>query len=395
MIGIRKRLTTRLVPVLINCAIIPFLLLCPIEATDSGPVDTIGPVKVVPGVKSQKQYRTDYYGPNVVNILLVERTPQIRLAIGLAKSRSLGLEPLSEIARREKAVAAVNGTFFHSSGLPLGLLVDEGVLISAPVYDRTAFIVRTDGTSSFERVSLRMWLQLADGSSLPVHGVNRPAKDGECVIYNTAFGPQTPVYPSRPELLLQEGVVIGRGFGGTPLWPGLVVVAGDPPEQLRTLELQEPCRLMWELHLPESDAIIPGEEVWFVLGGGPRLVTGGEVTVTADEERFRSDVSRGRAPRTAIGLTGDGTLLLVTVDGRQPGFSVGMTLWELAELMIELGAKEAMNLDGGASTAMVIGDQVVNIPSNGSERVLGTALLIMYETSPIGEVSEEAAATAH
>ena len=63
--------------------------------------------------------------------------------------------------------------------------------------------------------------------------------------------------------------------------------------------------------------------------------------------------------------------------------------------MIELGAKEAMNLDGGASTAMVIGDQVVNIPSNGSERVLGTALLIMYETSPIGEVSEEAAATAH
>ena len=119
-----------------------------------------------------------------------------------------------------------------------------------------------------------MWLQLADGSSLPVHGVNRPAKDGECVIYNTAFGPQTPVYPSRPELLLQEGVVIGRGFGGTPLWPGLVVVAGDPPEQLRTLELQEPCRLMWELHLPESDAIIPGEEVWFVLGGGPRLVTG-------------------------------------------------------------------------------------------------------------------------
>ena len=95
MIGIRKRLTTRLVPVLINCAIIPFLLLCPIEATDSGPVDTIGPVKVVPGVKFQKQYRTDYYGPNVVNILLVERTPQIRLAIGLAKSRSLGLEPLS------------------------------------------------------------------------------------------------------------------------------------------------------------------------------------------------------------------------------------------------------------------------------------------------------------
>ena len=157
---------------------------------------------------------------------------------------------------------------------------------------------------------------------MPVHGVNRPAKDGECVIYNTAFGPQTPVYPSRPELLLQEGVVIGRGFGGTPLWPGLVVVAGDPPEQLRTLELQEPCRLMWELHLPESDAIIPGEEVWFVLGGGPRLVTGGEVTVTADEERF-DRMYLGPCAATAIGLTGDGTLLRHggrTTTGLQRGY---------------------------------------------------------------------------
>jgi uncharacterized protein YigE (DUF2233 family) len=386
VIRIRNRVPRRLIPVLINCAIIPFLLLCPAEATDRDPVEVIGPVEVVPGVMFQKQYRMERHGPNVVNILRVEHTPQVRLSIGLAKGRSVGLEPLSETARREGAVAAVNGTFINSSGLPLGLLVDKGVLISAPVHERTAFVVLTDGTGGFERVSLRMWLQLADGSSLPVHGVNRPAKDGECVVYNVAFGSQTPAY--RSELLLQEGVVIARGFGGTGLIPGLVVVSGDPSEQLDTLEPGEPCRLMWELHLAESDVVIPGEEVWFALGGGPRLVTQGEITVTSDEEHFRPDVSQGRAPRTAMGCTAEGTVLLVTVDGRRPGFSVGMTLEELAGLMIELGAVEAMNLDGGASTTMVVGDQVVNIPSNGNERALGTALLVMFEASDVAEALE-------
>ena len=72
------------------------------------------------------------------------------------------------------------------------------------------------------------------------------------------------------------------------------------------------------------------------------------------EERFQNDILNSRAPRTALGIRADGSLLLVTVNGRNPGISVGMTLEELAELMIELGAVDAMNLDGGGSTTMVI-----------------------------------------
>ena len=236
-------------------------------------MEVIGPVEVVPG-RSRSNIGWNATGPTLSISCGLEHTPQVRLS-GLAWPGRSGTGASFGDSGREGAVAAVNGTFINSSGLPLGLLVDKGVLISAPVHERTAFVVLTDGTGGFERVSLRMWLQLADGSSLPVHGVNRPAKDGECVVYNVAFGSQTPAY--RSELLLQEGVVIARGFGGTGLIPGLVVVSGDPSEQLDTLEPGEPCRLMWELHLAESDVVIPGESL-SELGGGPCLVTQGEIT---------------------------------------------------------------------------------------------------------------------
>lgn len=157
--------------------------------------------EIAPGVSLVKQHRIESYGPVAVNILAVTPTPQVSLSIGLATRGSLGLEPLSAIAEREGALAAVNGTFFHWSGLPLGLLVDRGVLISAPVYERTTLVMLTDGSGGLDRVLLRIWLQLADGTRLPVHGVNRQAKSGECVIYNTAFARETPSFAPEQELV--------------------------------------------------------------------------------------------------------------------------------------------------------------------------------------------------
>lgn len=107
------------------------------------------------------------------------------------------------------------------------------------------------------------------------------------------------------------------------------------------------------------------------------MVRDGELSLNGEEELFRSDVLQGRAPRTAIGVTASGELLLVTVNGRQPNISVGMSLAELGRLLIELGAVQAMNLDGGGSTTMVIRDLVLNLPSNGQERPVSNAILIL------------------
>ena len=98
-----------------------------------------------------------------------------------------------------------------------------------------------------------------------------------------------------------------------------------------------------------------------VIGGGPTLVRDGRVVVTEDTEGFKPDVVAGRAPRTAVGFKGR-RLMLVTVDGREPAISVGMSAAELAKLMRELGCTDAMNLDGGGSTTAWVRGAVVNQP---------------------------------
>ena len=91
------------------------------------------------------------------------------------------------------------------------------------------------------------------------------------------------------------------------------------------------------------------------------------------EEKIAADIAKGRAPRTALGIKKDGTLLLVVVDGRNNN-SAGLTLVELATYMLRLGAREAVNFDGGGSSVMAINGLVVNKPSDGKERPVSIGL---------------------
>ena len=123
------------------------------------------------------------------------------------------------------------------------------------------------------------------------------------------------------------------------------------------------------------------------IGGGPRLLRDGAISVEYAAERLNRGFAEERHPRTALGYSRDRRwLFLVTVDGRQPGYSVGMSLSELAQfLQTGMGnwtrsgmtAYQAMNLDGGGSTTMVIRQQVVNRPSDQTgERPVANALLV-------------------
>lgn len=106
---------------------------------------------------------------------------------------------------------------------------------------------------------------------------------------------------------------------------------------------------------------------------GPLLVYDGLVNVTASLEEIPSDIADGRAPRTAVGIKKDGTILVVVADGRTSR-SAGMTLPELARYLIQLGADRAMNFDGGGSSEMVVNGAVKNRPSDGAERPVRVAL---------------------
>lgn len=111
--------------------------------------------------------------------------------------------------------------------------------------------------------------------------------------------------------------------------------------------------------------------VWNTLSFGPAIVEGGQVVDGIDGVEVDTNVGnhsiQGDQPRTAVGVIDDNHLVFV-VDGRQEGYSEGVTLPELADIMLSLGARTAYNLDGGGSSTMYFNGRVVNSPSNGGER---------------------------
>jgi hypothetical protein len=194
----------------------------------------------------------------------------------------------------------------------------------------------------------------------------------------------SPAYGARPpreggvEAVLRDGTVAAvraPGSGPVPRDGLLLTGTGDAARFLRNAALP---RSRAEIRLTLTSAGRPLElaQQTLVVGAGPRLLRRGRVAVTATGEGFAPPQApfygtfvAARHPRTLAGVRADGKLLLVTVDGRRPGWSTGMTLTEAARLMRSLGARDALNLDGGGSTTMTVRGEVVNRPSDpGGER---------------------------
>lgn len=179
------------------------------------------------------------------------------------------------------------------------------------------------------------------------------------------------------DVLERRGTALGRGESSPPQATGAEVA--------RLRELAEGAR---RLHLTSELADPSGRRLPMtpstqVISGGPNLVTDGSREVTAARDGMVLPANPGqfygwvhqRNPRTIAGVDARGRLVLVTVDGRQTE-SVGMSISEAADLALDLGLVDAVNLDGGGSTTMVVGDELVSTPSGGQERAVGDALVI-------------------
>jgi len=289
---------------------------------------------------------------------------------------------VSAIAREQDAVAAVNGTYFAYTGKPLGTLLIDKELVSTPIYDRTALILTDERQAIIDNIMIECYFRTANGIRYNITGVNQGRGKEAAVLYTPAWGDQTGTGRDGIELIISGSVVKEIRLGNSPIpQDGYVISLSGPATQFLAENVKVGDKL--DVHIKIIPFSTSPRSVLQMISGGPRLVKNGTVYVSKHEEKFKADIALGRSARTAVGVTKDGKILLVTVDGlprakeaRSEKSSIGMTLEELAELMINLGAAEAMNLDGGSSTTMWIDGKVVSRPSNGAEQRVSNAIVV-------------------
>jgi hypothetical protein len=213
--------------------------------------------------------------------------------------------------------------------------------------------------------------------------VNRGRGADEVILYRPFHGPSTRTNQFGVEVTVAGDVVqvVADGRGNSQIPPGGYVLSGHGRGRAALLAVfRAGDRAVLRTRLAPAGADPRWETARQVIGGGPRLLANGQFV---GGEGFRPSFTDRRHPRTAIGRLADGRILLLVVGGRQPYHSLGMTLVELAMLMRRLGATDALNLDGGGSTTLVVRGVVVNLPSDETgERPVGDVVLVLPGAPP-------------
>jgi hypothetical protein len=340
--------------------------------------------------------------PVKINLLRLDLR-KVRLDVHHAFDKAIGVEPTSAIATRHGAVAAINAGFFRLDRSPFagdaaGILVIDGELWSESHNDRIAMWIRNrkDRTDvRFDHLVTEVSVShFSDGGEL-VSGINRERKASEIVVYTPQFGPSTMTDQLGAEIQFGDCVSgtkcvvrVTESGGNSPIPRGGFVVSFGPQRRADVGRLRRSIGMVMKESRTDAElnirVFVLNERIPFrlettddITNGVARLIRLGKIDITWEQEKAGKSFVETRHPRTAVAKLKDGKFLMVTVDGRQPGVSVGMNLSELADYLLSLGAIDAMNLDGGGSTTMFLDGRVVNTPSDKEgERKVSDAILV-------------------
>ncbi|HEX9598341.1 MAG TPA: phosphodiester glycosidase family protein [Gaiellaceae bacterium] len=344
---------------------------------------------LVPGVVYSRQVEFTGHGPVVIHVISAPKpTGLYALKPVLSNNAILGRERVTSMQKRvsaEATVASVNGDLFSwTDGHPTGGLIRDGILDSGPLDFRSTVGIDTDGVLHVERVRLAGTWQ--GSGQRRILGINEVPRANRTTLYTHAWGARTPAENGGAQAIIQPfpattpntpltGVVTQYVSGGNqPIPPdGAVLVARGAQAGFLSAEAPIGANVTVLLTLTP-----PWANITQAVGGGPVIVRDGK-PVYRSLEGFTTNQLAYRHPRTGVGQTADGRILLVAVDGRQPGYSTGLTNFELALTMMRLGCVTASALDAGGSTTMAFDGMLLNRPSDpGGERAVAEALTVFY-----------------
>lgn len=371
--------------------------------------------KISGGVDYQFNQETISSNPQAIRMLIANlNDPYTTIDVGIPN-------PLNRLALTsaqanaytgpgKQVAGAINGSFFSQDLLPMYLisyrnkLVNAGIIATGEdqyVNEPLAFGIDASGTAKIDTYNLDLSLS-HNGTTTPITSTNKQRSNDSLILFTPIFpGGTTKTNPYGMEVVI-SGVTggtdleFGKSVTGTVTHirphgtdeitaipkDGFVLSAhGTAMEALKQMKMGEAVTISAEIDSQWMNSS-------FMLTSGPMLVKDGKVALSMDPN---SDRARERAPRTAIAVDATGKKVwMVTVDGRQGGYSTGMSLNEFAQYLSSIGAHRALNLDGGGSTAMTVrkpGDTNVtlfNRPSDGRERAVSTVLYAL-STAPAGK----------
>ena len=303
-------------------------------------------------------------------------------------------------ANDQYVVAGLNGDFFDmSNGVPMGITIKNGILLSSESAQRPSLGFFEDGSLIIGRPEVKISASGENiGKGFSFLHLNKTLTPGSGVVlytrvYGDDFSNKAKIASYNVLLSVEndefrindafEGIVVETTESDLPtiIPPGHVLLSIS----LNTVYPDSLTRLMGAQPGDIISFTVNGDSTWdeveYAIGTGDKLVSGGQMLPPADKEMH---------PRTAVGIRADGSAVFYTADGRQADHSKGLTLQQLSERMLELGCVEAVNMDGGGSTALhgiFPGEEsmsVINQPSQATLRNCANYILLINTSQPVG-----------
>lgn len=334
--------------------------------------------------------------PLLINVLDVDaKNPDILFETCLSHDTIRGLERPSAMALRNSrpghvAFAAINGDFYNTvspnQGHPVNGQVLKGIVAKTPHASRPVIAFDQDKTPyiGIANFAGRVYGPVA---SYPVKDVNSPREQDNLILFNSYFGSNTRTNQWGTEVVLsfaEDSRVVSQRQkyrveevnklkGSTPIDRDGTILSGHgkAADFLNGFQIGDTLELELLVTPKDLPELNPG---WVEMIGGDRAMLKDGIVQENNWPELH--------PRTAIGFSADRSrIIMVVVDGRSD-YSKGVSTKQLADIMKLSGASDALNLDGGGSSVMVVRNKIQNTPSDGTERAVGNALLVVSTAVP-------------